>query len=162
MTRGPHSIEHSWLDPVFCSVHGNHLSPQTQEGYWPPGLSKPYNWIVLWSSLCLKASVSGNEQWSVIDITLWNMTFPEKAIQSCPPTGPTRYVANLSQRPRDQYEYQPICLDWNENPNGCSRSPCHFKHICYQCVHNPWAQNKNHKTSQCTYRQKDRQYKNRS
>ena len=119
-------------------------------------------WVIYDCRFRLKASASRNEHWSTIDITLWNMTFPEKAIQSCSPIGSTPYVANPSQGPRHQYQYQPICLDWNENPNGCSRSPCRFKHICYRCVHNPRARDKNHKASQCTYRQMDRQHKNQS
>ena len=101
-------------------------------------------WVIYDRCFHLKASASRNEQWSVIDITLWNMTFPEKAIQSCLPTGLTRYVANLSQKLRDQYGYQPICLDWNENLNGCSWSPCRFKPVCYRCIHNPREKDENH------------------
>jgi len=119
-------------------------------------------WVVYDRRFHLKASASHIDQWSAIDLTLWNMTFPERAIQSRQPAGSTPYVPNPSQRSQLQYQYQPICLDWNENPNGCSRSPCRFKHMCYRCVHNPRAQDKNHKASQCMYRQKDRQHNSQS
>ena len=115
-------------------------------------------WVIYDRHFRLKASASRNALWSVIDVTLWNMTFPERVIQSRQQAGSTPYASNPSQRSQRQYQYQTICLDWNENPNGCSRSPCRFKHICYQCVHNPRAQDKNHKASQCLYRQKDRQH----
>jgi len=32
---------------------------------------------------------------------------------------------------------QLICLDWNDNPNGCSLASCRYAHLCYRCVHNP-------------------------
>ena len=115
-------------------------------------------WVIYDRRFRLKASASQNAQWSVIDVTLWNMTFPERAIQSHQQAGSTPYASNPFQQSQCQYQYQPICLDWNENPNGCSRSPCRFKHICYRCVHNPRAEDKNHKASQCPYKQKDRQH----
>ena len=87
-------------------------------------------WVIYDRRFRLKASASRNALWSVIDVTLWNMTFPERAIQSRQQAGSTPYASNPSQRSQRQYQYQPICLDWNENPNGCSRSPCRFKHIC--------------------------------
>jgi len=118
-------------------------------------------WVIYDRRFRLKASASHTEQWSTIDVTLWNMTFPEKAIHNRSSAGSPSYMAS-SSRPQHQYHDQSICLDWNENPSGCSRSPCRFRHICYRCVHNPRARDKNHKASQCTYRQKDRQYKNRS
>jgi len=59
------------------------------------------------------------EQWSTIDVTLWNVIFPEMAVQGGPSTGSSPSAAN-PQKQRYQYQNQPICLDWNENPNGCS------------------------------------------
>ena len=38
-------------------------------------------WVIYDHHFCLKASASYISQWSVIDVTIWNMTFPEKAIQ---------------------------------------------------------------------------------
>ena len=35
-----------------------------------------------------------------------------------------------------------------------------YAHLCYRCVHNPRVTDRNHKASQCTYRQQDRQNNN--
>ena len=114
-------------------------------------------WVTYDHRFRLKASASRISQWSVIDVTIWNMTFPEKAIQCHQPQRSAPYNTpnpNLPQQP--QRQNQPICLDWNDSPNGCSRASCRYKHISYHCVHNPRAQDKHHKASQCTYKQKDR------
>ena len=68
-------------------------------------------WVIYDRRFRLKASASQNALWSVIDVTLWNMTFPERAIQSRQQAGSTPYASNPSQRSQRQYQYQPICLD---------------------------------------------------
>jgi len=39
-------------------------------------------WATYNRRFCLKASASHIDQWSAIDATLWNMNFPERAIQN--------------------------------------------------------------------------------
>ena len=117
-------------------------------------------WLTLDRRFCLKASASNLKQWSTIDITIWNTTFPERTIRGHRPQGPPPYYqlnSNPHQRSTRQNQplptRQPICLDWNDSPNGCSRPSCHYAHLCYRCVHNPRVTDRNHKASQCTYRQ---------
>ena len=120
-------------------------------------------WVTYDRRFCLKASASRISQWSVIDVTIWNMTFPEKAIQYYQPQRSASYNTPNPNPPQwPQLQNQPICLDWNDSSNGCSRASCRYKHIFYSCVHNPRAQDKHHKASQCTYKQKDRQHNNQS
>ena len=78
-------------------------------------------WVIYDCRFRLKASASHISQWSVIDVTIWNMTFPEKAIQCHQPQRSNPSYPNPSQRP--QRQNQPIFLDWNDSPNGCSRLP---------------------------------------
>ena len=40
------------------------------------------SWAMYDRRFHLKASASHNEQWSTIDVTIWNMTFPDRAIKS--------------------------------------------------------------------------------
>ena len=55
------------------------------------------------------------------------MTFPEKAIQRRQPQRSTPYnTPNPNPPQRPQHQNQPICLDWNDSPNGCSRASCHY------------------------------------
>ena len=44
-------------------------------------------WTIYDRRFCLKASVSHTKQWSIIDTTIWNMTFPDRAIKSHQPQG---------------------------------------------------------------------------
>ena len=52
-------------------------------------------WVIYDRRFRLKASASQNALWSVIDVTLWNMTSPERAIQSRQQAGSTPYASNL-------------------------------------------------------------------
>ena len=79
-------------------------------------------WVIYDRRFRLKASASHTEQWSTIGVTLWNVTFPKKAIHNRSSAGSPSYMAS-SSRPQHQYHNQSTCLDWNENPSGCSHSP---------------------------------------
>lgn len=119
-------------------------------------------WTIYDRRFRLKASASRSIHWSRIDITIWNMTFPDKAISGRQSSVVPRdlFEPNFSQRtPRSQFlpKTRPICLDWNDNPNGCTRPTCRYDHLCYRCVHNPKIPDKRHKASQCPARQRDRQ-----
>ena len=114
-------------------------------------------WLTYDCCFHLKASASNLKQWSTIDITIWNTTFPERAIRGHQPQGPPHYYqpnSNPHQRSTRQNQplptRQPICLDWNDSPNGCSRPSCRYAHLSYRCVHNPRVTDRNHKASQCT------------
>ena len=52
-------------------------------------------WVIYDRRFRLKASASQNALWSVIDVTLWNMTSPERAIQSRQQAGSAPYASNL-------------------------------------------------------------------
>ena len=96
-------------------------------------------WIIYDRCFCLKASASHTKQWSTVDITIWNMTFPDRAIKSHYPPGvipqglpnpsPSHHPARQHQFPTTKIK--PICLDWNDNPNGCTRAACRYDHTFY-------------------------------
>ena len=117
-------------------------------------------WLTYDRRFRLKASASNNKEWSTIDITIWNTTFPEIAIWGYCSQGPPPY--QNPPKPIHQNQtfsaQQPICLDRNDNPNGCFRASCRYAHLCYRCVHNPGAVDRNYKASLCTYKQQDRQH----
>jgi len=54
-------------------------------------------WAAYDRRFCLKASASHIDQWSAIDVTLWNTTFPERAIQNrqSPGSAPTHTLQTL-------------------------------------------------------------------
>ena len=112
-------------------------------------------WILYDCRFRLKASASRTKQWSVIDITIWNTAFPDRAIRRHQAQGPNIHPPplNYSQRPLRQNQPPPkkmaICLDWNDSPNGCTRTTCRYEHVCYRCVHSPKEQDRQHKASQC-------------
>lgn len=135
--------------------------------------SREGKWLTYDRRFRLKASASNLKQWATIDITIWNTTFPERAIRGHQGPGPSsdyQFRQYPPQRPRPSYHQsnppsqgstrpnqappttRSICLDWNENPNGCSRVSCRYAHWCYRCIHNPGASDRNHKASQCPYR----------
>jgi len=126
-------------------------------------------WLTYDCRFRLKASASNIKQWATIDITIWNTTFPDRTIRGCQVPGPSSYYQSCQyppQRSRSPYQFnqgsthqnqappttQSTCLDWNENPNGCARVSCRYAHLCYRCIHNPGASDRNHKASQCPYR----------
>ena len=117
-------------------------------------------WILYDCRFRLKASASRTRQWSTIDITIWNMAFPDRAIKSHPGQGCDLRSTPLSYSQRPPRQNQPIsrrrsiCLDWNDTPNGCTRANCRYEHVCYRCIHSPKEQDKHHKASQCVAAQR--------
>ena len=113
------------------------------------------SWVLYDRRFRLKASASPVKEWSAIDVTIWNLTFPEKTPKSRQRDGYPSPSSSIHYRP--PYSRQPlpkkqlVCLDWNENPSGCTRTPCRYEHICYRCVHNPTIPDKQHKASQCPH-----------
>ena len=95
----------------------------------------------------LKASATKNTEWSAYDNTIWNQVFPDSTAKSYQPRPqPIKYNAALmrrSSRPVQPNSRHLICLDWNNNPDGCSHSPCCYEHSCYNCIHNPRVTEKN-------------------
>ena len=112
-------------------------------------------WILYDRRFRLKASAFRTKQWSVIDITIWNTTFPDRAIRRYQAQGLNIHPTplNHSQRSLRQNQLPPqkmaICLDWNDSPNGCIRMACRYEHVCYRCVHSPKEQDRQHKASRC-------------
>jgi len=109
-------------------------------------------WILYDRRFRLKASASRTKKWSRIDVTIWKMTFPDliksqgfniHSTHLQPPRAPRQNQP--SRLPRRM----PICLDWNDSPNGCTRTACRYEHVCYRCVHNPRELDKHHKASAC-------------
>ena len=113
------------------------------------------HWVIYDRRFRLKAAAKKKKKWSVIDVTIWNMVFPDHTLDThrlgrpqlttpanayCPP-----------RRPVPELKTQ-ICLKWNENPEGCLRPSCRFDHICYRCIHNPRITDKNHKAIECPHK----------
>ena len=114
-------------------------------------------WVVYDRRFRLKASAANIKIWSAIDITIWNMVFPNYPLGTYQPSQSQLMIPANTYRPPRQPVPEPkfqICLKWNENPEGCSRASCRFDHICYRCVHNPRILDKNHKAIECPHREK--------
>ena len=124
-------------------------------------------WILYDRRFRLRASASRTKQWSTIDITIWNMVFPDRAIQSYQGQGYDirSTPLNYSQRPPRQSQPPPkrisICLDYNDSPNGCTRVNCRYQHVCYRCVHSPKEQDKYHRACECPAAQRTSKQKER-
>jgi len=75
-------------------------------------------WILYDHRFRLKALASRTRQWSTIDITIWNMAFPDRAIQSHPGQGfdlhstPLNYSQRLPRQDQPIPKRGAICLDW--------------------------------------------------
>ena len=101
----------------------------------------------------LKASAKNIKIWSAIEVTIWNMVFPDYTVGTYQPGRSQLPIPTNSYRPALQPGQQ-ICLKWNENPEGCSRPSCRFVHICYRCIHFPHVTDKNHKAIECPRKEK--------
>ena len=111
-------------------------------------------WVLYDRRFCLKASALRLQQWSTIDITTWNLAFPEISPRSVP------IPQHVVQRPfqRTTSVNRPICLDWNDTPDPqCPRRDCKFAHICYRCAHNYRIRDKDHKAMFCPNKPKQPQ-----
>ena len=150
---------------MLWHIHGYNLSVKAKVDSRPDRipniivgasqLSHEGRWIMYDRCFWLKASASRTRQWSTIDITIWNVAFPDRAIRSHP--GQVFSLNPSYQHP----PWMPICLDWNDSPNDCTQANCRYKHVCYRCVHNPKEQDKHHKASQCVAAQRLRKQSER-
>ena len=104
---------------------------------------KQFNWMLYDHQFGQKVSTCPELDWSTMDGTLWNL---------CQPLSQTFYRSQLSS-----YSSMPICLEWNDNPAGCSCHNCHYAHICYMCVNLPSGVNRCHKAVSCPNKGKDPQ-----
>ena len=105
----------------------------------------------------LKASAKNIKIWSAIEVTIWNMVFPDYTLGSQQPGRSLPMIPANAYRPPRLPASEPrhqICLQWNKNPNGCPRPSCRFEHICYRCVHNPRVSDKIHKALECPHKEK--------
>ena len=115
------------------------------------------HWVVYDRRFRLKTLAANIKIWSAIDITIWNMVFPNYPLGTYQPGQSQLMIPANTYRPPRQPAPEPkfqICLKWNENPEGCSRASCRFDHICYRCVHNPRILDKNHKAIECPHRER--------
>jgi len=126
-------------------------------------------WLTYDRRFHLKASASNLKQWATIDITIWNT---DRAIRGHQGPDPSSYYQSRQylpqwSRPSSHQSNPPsqgstrqnqappttqsMCLDWNENPNGCLLVSCRYAHLCYtcRCIHNLGDSDQNHKASQC-------------
>jgi len=110
-------------------------------------------WVVYDRRFRLKASAKNIKIWSAIEVTIWNMVFPDYTVGTYQPGRSQLPIPTNSYRPALQPGQQ-ICLKWNENPEGCSRPSCRFVHICYRCIHFPHVTDKNHKAIECPRKEK--------
>jgi len=106
-------------------------------------------WVVYNWRFRLKASAK-NIKWSAIEVTTWNMVFPDYTLGTYQPRQSQLPIPTNSYKPT-LHPSQQICLKWNENPEGCSCPSCH---ICYRCIHFPHVADKNHKATE--YPRKER------
>jgi len=115
-------------------------------------------WTIYDRRFRLKASATKNTAWSAYDNTIWNQVFPDSTAGSYQPRPqPIKYNAALTRCPSStvQPNYRRlICLNWNDNPDGCSHSPCRYEHSCYRCIHNPWVTDKMRKAIECPHQEK--------
>ena len=115
-------------------------------------------WILYDRRFHLKTSASCTRQWAI-------MVFPDRVIRWHQGQAPNicSTPLNFSQHPPRRTQPTPrrmsICLDWNDSPNGCTRTNCRYEHA--RCVHNPNEQDKHHKASQCLVTQRQRQQSDR-
>ena len=86
-----------------------------------------YKWVTCNQCFRLKASASPKKQLLKIDITTWNMAFPDRAIKGHQlQEGIPNDLFNpqqpkcLARQNRSLTKRQPICFDWNNNPKGCT------------------------------------------
>ena len=89
-------------------------------------------WVVYDRRFRLKASAKNIKIWSAIEVTIWNMVFPDYTLGSYQPGRSQLTIPANSYRPPRQTAPEPkhqICLQWNENPDGCPRPSCRFEHI---------------------------------
>ena len=114
-------------------------------------------WVIYDWRFRLKASTKGIKVWSAIEVTIWNMVFPDYFL------GTYQHGRSQPMMPANSYHpsrdpalesKQQICLQWNENPNGCSCASCCFIHTCYRCVHYPRVTDKNHRAIECPHKKK--------
>ena len=94
-------------------------------------------WVVYGRRFRLKASAKNIKIWSAIEVTIWNMVFPDYTPGSYQPGRSQPTILAYSYCPPRQPAPEPkhqICLQWNENLDGCRRPSCRFEHICYRCV----------------------------
>jgi len=108
-------------------------------------------WVIYDRRFRLKASALRLQQWSTIDITLWQLAFPDTSLGrlplSCVPQG-SDYRLRPSKRTKSTN--RPICLDWNDTPDPqCPHPNCKFEHTCYRCAHNYRILDKSHKALFC-------------
>ena len=107
---------------------------------------KQFNWASYDCQFRQKASACPELVWSTMDSTLWNL---------CRSEGPSLQTFYRSQSP--SYSSTPICLEWNDNPAGCSRHNCRYAHICYRCVNLPSSVDRCHEAVSCPNKSKDPQ-----
>ena len=107
---------------------------------------KQFNWASYDCQFRQKASTYPELDWSTMDGTLWNLCYTE---------GPSSQTFYRSQS--SSYSSTPICLEWNDNPAGCSRHNCCYAHICYRCVNLSSSVYRCHKAVSCPNKGKDSQ-----
>ena len=79
-------------------------------------------WVVYERRFHLKASAKNIKTWSAIEVTIWNMVFPDYTLGSYQPGRSQPTIPANSYRPPRQPAPEPkhqICLQWNENLDGC-------------------------------------------
>ena len=115
-------------------------------------------WVIYDRRFRLKASATKNTEWSAYDVTIWNQVFPDSATANYHSRQPqSTHSSNSISRPPRQSQTnhrRQVCLNWNDSPDGCTRSACRYEHSCYRCVHNPRVTDKGHKAIDCPHKEK--------
>ena len=135
------------LDSVLQHIHSHYLAVKAKRitdliGYQSitigaSQLGHDGRWILYDHGFHLKASSSCTKQWSTIDITIWNMAFPDRAIKSHPGQGFNLCSSplNYSQHPPHQNQQEDVHL--SDSPNGCIQTNGPHTEDLF-CDYNKW------------------------
>ena len=107
---------------------------------------KLFNWASYDCQFHQKASACPELGWSTMNGTMWNL---------CRTKGPLSQTFYTFQS--CSYSSTPICLEWNDNPAGCSRHNCCYAYICYTCVNLLSSVHRCHKSVSCPNKGKEPQ-----
>lgn len=118
------------------------------------------SWLGYDRNFRLRAASEGNQKWSTIDTTLWNLAFSGNRrfnrCKFCFSSSHSAAECGLSQNSQSSRptvrsfqpirQYLSVCYHWNNNPMTlCPFPACKYKHKCALCIRGPHATDADHK-----------------
>lgn len=132
------------------------------------------NWLGYDRTFRLRAASEGNQQWALIDTTLWNLAFAGKGRTTrcrhcfslfhssveCTLNQEAHSSSRPSARPQQPTrQFQGVCYQWNNTPGTtCSFPRCRYEHKCSWCIRGPFAADADHKVINCPRRTDQKTY----